>query len=198
MQKTTFIIISSSVIVRKGLSGIINQIEDTLIYDELENIEDLNLASSYHIPDHIIIDYKSFDEDQLKIIDNYINKYEVEVIAVSDDQDSDIFQKCRTCIELYESEENIKQKLLFCIGRNSKAASDNRKNANISEREKNVLQLVAQGFTNKEIADKLFISLHTVITHRKNITKKLGIKTVSGLTVYAILNNIIELKDIEQ
>ena len=50
--------------------------------------------------------------------------------------------------------------------------------------------------TNKEVANELFISTHTVISHRKNITRKLGIKTVSGLTVYAILNQIISMEDI--
>lgn len=66
----------------------------------------------------------------------------------------------------------------------------------LSQREKNILQLVALGMTNKEIANKLFISTHTVISHRKNITRKLGIKTVAGLTVYAILNNLIQMEDI--
>jgi len=54
------------------------------------------------------------------------------------------------------------------------------------------------GLTNQEVAEKLFISVHTVMTHRKNITKKLGIKTVSGLTVYALLNKVIEIQDIDQ
>lgn len=62
----------------------------------------------------------------------------------------------------------------------------------LSDREEIVLREVALGKTNKEIADKLCISAHTVITHRKNITRKLGIKTVSGLTVYAILNGLID------
>jgi DNA-binding CsgD family transcriptional regulator len=54
-----------------------------------------------------------------------------------------------------------------------------------------------KGMTNKEIAEKHFISIHTVITHRKNIVRKTGIKSVSGLTVYALLNNLITYEDIE-
>jgi len=60
-----------------------------------------------------------------------------------------------------------------------------------------VLQLIVKGITNKEIADKLNISLNTVLTHRKNITGKLGIKTVSGLTYYAIMNGFISADDID-
>jgi regulator of cell morphogenesis and NO signaling len=61
----------------------------------------------------------------------------------------------------------------------------------LTSRELEVLQLVAYGFLNKQIADKLSISLHTVISHRKNITRKLQIKTIAGLTVYALLNGLI-------
>lgn len=70
-------------------------------------------------------------------------------------------------------------------------------NKDLSSRETDVLQLIVKGITNKEIADKLNISLNTVLTHRKNITAKLGIKTVSGLTFYAIMNGIISGDDIE-
>lgn len=62
----------------------------------------------------------------------------------------------------------------------------------LSEREKDVLALVAKGLINKEIADRLNISVHTVITHRKNIVRKTGIKTVAGLTVYALMRGIIQ------
>jgi DNA-binding CsgD family transcriptional regulator/RNA polymerase subunit RPABC4/transcription elongation factor Spt4 len=62
----------------------------------------------------------------------------------------------------------------------------------ISSREREILKLVASGNSNKQIAAKLFISIHTVITHRKNITKKLGVKSISGLTLYAIINNIVD------
>ena len=62
----------------------------------------------------------------------------------------------------------------------------------LSAREIEVLVLITNGLINKEIADKLNIGLTTVITHRKNITEKLGIKSVSGLTIYAVMNGYVE------
>ena len=67
----------------------------------------------------------------------------------------------------------------------------------LSDREKEVLVEVARGLLNKEIADRLNISINTVITHRKNITRKTGIKTTPGLTVYAILNGLVDINSIE-
>jgi DNA-binding CsgD family transcriptional regulator len=67
----------------------------------------------------------------------------------------------------------------------------------LSQREKEILVCVAKGMLNKEIADHCNLSIHTVITHRKNITRKTGIKTVAGLTVYALLNNLIDSSSIE-
>ena len=75
------------------------------------------------------------------------------------------------------------------------ANSHSENNKGLSVREVNVLRLVVSGYTNKEIADQLSISLNTVLTHRKNITAKLGIKTVSGLTFYAIMNGYISGTD---
>ncbi|MFO8022771.1 MAG: LuxR C-terminal-related transcriptional regulator, partial [Perlabentimonas sp.] len=67
----------------------------------------------------------------------------------------------------------------------------------LSEREMEILKDVALGMSNKEIAEKNYISPHTVITHRKNITRKLGIKTVSGLTIYAIINKLIGMDEVK-
>ena len=63
----------------------------------------------------------------------------------------------------------------------------------LSAREKEILVCVAKGMINKEIADALNISVHTVISHRKNITRKTGIKTVAGLTVYALINHMLDI-----
>ena len=81
------------------------------------------------------------------------------------------------------------QKLL-----SSELLSDNQKQQEtLSEREIDVLKLLVEGNANKEIADKLNISTHTVISHRKNISQKTGIKSVSGLTIYAVVKNIIAI-----
>lgn len=62
----------------------------------------------------------------------------------------------------------------------------------LSPRETDVLKLVAAGQSNKQISENLFISIHTVISHRKHITSKLGIKSISGLTLYAVINNLTD------
>ena len=65
------------------------------------------------------------------------------------------------------------------------------------QREKEIITYVVKGLTNKEIADKLCLSVHTVITHRRNIARKLQIHSPAGLTIYAIVNKLVELKDVE-
>lgn len=67
----------------------------------------------------------------------------------------------------------------------------------LSQREKEIVIYVVKGMTNKEIAGKLFLSIHTVITHRRNISRKLQIHSAAGLTIYAIVNKLIELSDVK-
>ena len=66
----------------------------------------------------------------------------------------------------------------------------------LSEREKDVIVAMVQGMSNKEIADHLFISINTVITHRRNIARKLQIHSPAGLTIYAIVNNLIDISNV--
>ena len=67
----------------------------------------------------------------------------------------------------------------------------------LGRREREIITAVAKGWSNKEIADRLCISVHTVATHRRNICAKLAIHSSAGLTVYAILNGLVDLKDID-
>lgn len=100
-------------------------------------------------------------------------------------------------ITICSSQEVIIEEIERLLASESLTATTTEKNKGLSTREIDVLQLIVKGITNKEIADKLNISLNTVLTHRKNITAKLGIKTVSGLTFYALMNGLASTDNID-
>ncbi|MBO5455787.1 MAG: helix-turn-helix transcriptional regulator [Muribaculaceae bacterium] len=66
----------------------------------------------------------------------------------------------------------------------------------LSDREKDIVKYVAYGMSNKEIADKLCLSIHTITTHRRNISSKLAIHSPAGLTIFAILHHLVDLRDV--
>lgn len=98
---------------------------------------------------------------------------------------------------LYDSPEHIVATLLKLDPK--KHAQEQRKQEDdaLSERETDVLRGLVNGLSNKEIADSLSISIHTVVSHRKNITLKTGIRSQSGLTIYAISKKIVAIEDID-
>lgn len=98
-------------------------------------------------------------------------------------------------IYLTDKSDEIEQKLSATM--KSNPVEQRGEGEELSAREKEILVCVAKGMLNKEIADYYNISIYTVITHRKNITRKTGIKTVAGLTVYALLNNLIDMNSME-
>lgn len=93
-------------------------------------------------------------------------------------------------IGIYDSFEQIRDKM--------EALSPNgeEEEKTLSQREKEIVTYVVKGLTNKQIADKLFLSQHTVVTHRRNIASKLNIHSSAGLTVYAIASKLVRLEDI--
>lgn len=72
----------------------------------------------------------------------------------------------------------------------------NENDESLSEREREIVICIARGMSNKDVADKLFISINTVLTHRENIFRKLDIHSISGLTIYAVVNGLITLDEI--
>ncbi len=102
----------------------------------------------------------------------------------------------RDLLKLYDAVVDIRDSRAEVIETLAQASpgdgEPSRSNYELTKRETAVLVELAQGKTNKEIADALNVSVHTVISHRKNITRKTGIKSVAGLTVYAMLNNLID------
>ncbi len=87
------------------------------------------------------------------------------------------------------------EKNVYTANHNQKAVVSS--NQELSQREKDIIRLVAHGLANKEIADKLFLSFHTITTYRKNISAKLNIHSTAALTIYAILHGIVDPKEIE-
>jgi Response regulator containing a CheY-like receiver domain and an HTH DNA-binding domain len=107
---------------------------------------------------------------------------------------SDILSDFDECIDIFDSPQKIIQKIKSAIKKTDFEHQQERNTGDVvelSDREIEILVSVAQGLTNKEIAEKHNISTHTVISHRKNISRKTNIRTVSGLTVYAMLNNLM-------
>ena len=104
--------------------------------------------------------------------------------------DSDTLRQTSAVVSLYSSEDELHKILREAVDASAQSAVS--ESHEVAERERDVLVLVAKGYTNKEIATELFISPHTVISHRKNIVHKTGIRSVAGLTVYAVLNKLID------
>jgi DNA-binding CsgD family transcriptional regulator len=105
------------------------------------------------------------------------------------------FPEIEAIIHPGDSREGITATILALVEHQRQEGSDNPAEI-LTQRERTIVRLVSLGLTNRQIADQLYLSIHTVITHRKNISNKLGIKSVSGLTVYAIVNNIITIEEV--
>ena len=98
---------------------------------------------------------------------------------------------------LYDTPEQIIQSLHKLQEKSRQSEQEREEDDNLSPREIEVLTCLVNGMLNKEIADQLHISVHTVVRHRKNITLKTGIRSQSGLTIYAISKKIVSIEDIE-
>lgn len=98
---------------------------------------------------------------------------------------------------LYDTPEHIIHSLTRLQEKIQHPEEEKEENNHLSPREIEVLTCLVNGMLNKEIADHLHISVHTVVRHRKNITQKTGIRSQSGLTIYAISKKIIHLEDME-
>jgi DNA-binding NarL/FixJ family response regulator len=195
MSKVSFIIAEQSFIIRNGLINIINSFPETVVVKEITKANTIKDIVNKNKPDILIINAKMFDDAHQDIRKMFTENLNVKfVIFVGSKRKNENFIHFDEKISVDDTKEVITEKLSKLIA-SKLPEKHKRENNELSIREKEIVKLVASGKTNKEIADLLFISSHTVITHRKNITGKLGIKTVSGITVYAILNNIIDIDE---
>lgn len=101
-------------------------------------------------------------------------------------------------INIYDSLDELKHKIERLNAEDPLPEVEEEEQQTLSSREKEIVVCVVKGMTNREIADRLYLSTHTVITHRRNIARKLQVHSASGLTVYAIVNKLVELNDIKK
>ena len=108
--------------------------------------------------------------------------------------DSNMLKDYEESINLFDDIDTLSAKLSGIINVSDEEDSDP---DSLSQREKEILGYVVKGLTNKEIAEKLYLSVHTVITHRRNITRKLQVHSAAGLTIYAIVNKLVDISEVK-
>ena len=198
-RKSVALIVPSEIIAR-GLIGIL---EDSGSFSVVEIFHDYSKTCETRlrgidpdvvIIDPVILDFRSRKEGRTMLAD----VCDSIVIALDGPAvTEDVLRQYDGSISLYDRQDELVRKLRNAIDTKLQDPAPEPVEGELSAREKEILVCVAKGMLNKEIADKLNLSIYTVITHRKNITRKTGIKTVAGLTVYALLNNLIDMTSVQ-
>ncbi|MBN2597585.1 response regulator [Labilibaculum sp. A4] len=197
MARSTILIADNSCMIRKGLRSILQNLENSEVIQLIDNKEDVCGIVHKRKPDILIINPDMLPGDCLDAKREFFNENKLSLILLSNKKNLKNDLKADGYINYMDGQNTILDMMQEILNKNNKSSFPDKNSETISSREKNILKHIALGLTNKEIADQLFISIHTVVTHRKNITQKLGIKSVSGLTVYAILHNLISMDEVK-
>lgn len=182
------IIVHGSAIVRAGIADILRKTFKCSIESYSETQSLIGSVDSLSGSVLFVEDALAEDQQYQKIIGR-ISKEKVFHIVDSVRNDAPTINGLNSIL-LNSTTDDIYEKVKQAF---SQQEVEKQETEGLSNREIEILKLVAHGHANKIIADKLCISTHTVMSHRKNLTEKLGIKSISGLTVYAIINNHIDM-----
>lgn len=197
MKTSRIAIADPSVIVLNGLAALLRDLPEYEVVLQSDDMHTVMTRLRILRPDVLIINPVMIDHSKRRMVRSLFEEFaDMRVVAlVSAFFENSILRQYQGVIEITDDLQRIKSTLnQVVIQRNNDDADVD--SSVLSDREKDVLICLAKGQKNNEIAENLNISASTVITHRKNIVRKTGIKSVSALTVYAILNNLLEQKDI--
>lgn len=194
-KRLNIIIAEPSAIIRCGLVTLMQRV--TSFSGNIAEVSDISslISSSFKVvPDLLIINPSHLGLFSLSDLRGSLGNEELKVIAMqSTIIEQSLLQSYDGAFSIYDSIETISDKILE-VSREEQLQGDKRE---LSAREKEVIVSVVKGMTNKQIADVLCLSTHTVIAHRRNIASKLQIHSPSGLTIYAIVNKLVDLADIK-
>jgi len=216
-SKIKVILIDDHQMFRDGVKAVLSDEENIEIIGEVGSGQALFELLKSTTPDLIITDISLPDISGIDIAKNISENYhDIKILILSMHTSEEFITKAlkagangylpkdTSMNELLEAihiihkgenyfNKNISDTILRSIIKNSKSDIDNSNNKSLTKREKEIISLVVDGLTNKEIADKLFISIRTVDSHKNNIMQKLNLKSSVDLVKYAIKNKLAEL-----
>ena len=200
-RSLTIVVAESSVIIRSGLSAVLKRLPNLDVHPvEVTTGEALSNYANLHHPDVIIINpafeggfnLGAFKEAHTRLGHT---RYVALLASVTT---NNLLKEYDDHFSICDELDVIAAKLANLTHTPEEEDEKESENEALSQREKEIITCVVKGMTNKAIADKLYLSIHTVITHRRNIARKLQIHSPAGLTIYAIVNKLVELNEIKE
>jgi DNA-binding NarL/FixJ family response regulator len=187
------VIIEPSILLRNGMISMLQQLNMIqLDVFEMTDVEQSKNILGRQNPDILIINPSALGTVSLSQIKKEANNSELKCIALQNSLcDHSALKAYDEVISIYDSAEQISDKL-------TRMMTDpelDKRHESLTLREKEIIICIIKGMTNKQIAENLFLSTHTVISHRRNIAAKLQIHSTAGLTIYAIVNKLVELEN---
>lgn len=191
-------IAETSLIIRGGLNAALKRLTNVKVQPiELLSMEALHDCVRTQCPDMLIVNPTFGDYfDVARFRDETSGKRLRLIALVTSFVDASLLNKYDESISIFDDLEILSKKIAGLVNVASGEEEIDSQDA-LSQREREIVICVVKGMTNKEIAEKLFLSIHTVITHRRNISKKLQIHSAAGLTIYAIVNKLVALSDVK-
>lgn len=187
-------IVEPSVIIRNGVVSVLKRLNLDIDIVEISDMPQLQGLLEKHNPDVVIIDPTQIGMFSLQHIKENLSGFKKFIALQSNLADASALKGYDEFISLYDSAEQIKTKVESVISENEQDNSDKQE---LSQREKEIVSCIVKGLTNKQIAETLHLSVHTVMTHRRNISGKLQIHSSAGLAIYAIVNKLVSLDEIK-
>ena len=195
-NRLTVAVADASAIIRSGIAAVFQRFEELEVHTvEVPTLEVLHHVLRSHEIDLVVVNPNFGGWLNVgRLREEYPQSDVKYVVIVSHIGDSSLLQEYDGSLTLYDSMEELENKLKeqMCVEEEEPEGGQQA----LSQREKEIVCGVVRGLTNKEIAEQLFLSVHTVITHRRNISKKLDIHSPAGLTIYAIVNKLVDIKEV--
>lgn len=194
-RRVHIVIAEPSVIIRSGLVSILKKLTSLNIdIAEISDISSLSVQLNKYKPDILIVDPSHIGVFSLKQIKNESSDVMLKTIALQNTlTDSATLKHYDDVISIYDGIDTIKTKLVDLM----QNEDEPQRKQELTAREQEIVVCIVKGLTNKQIAEELHLSTYTIMAHRRNITTKLQIHSSAGLTIYAIVNKLVELNEIK-